>query len=189
MAIGTISEELLFTIEDWENFPDDGRRYEIIEGEIHVSTAPKFIHQLLISRIMQYLLDYLKQNPVGEVLPTPGIIFGHKTGVIPDVVYISHERLKLFLIDEKIQGAPELVIEILSPGKKNFERDRKTKLKLYSRYPVEEYWIVNPMRNQIEVFRSTPHGLRPVEVLNEQDNLISPIFPDFALALRDIFRN
>lgn len=189
MATATLSEELLFTIDDWENFPDDGNRYEIIEGEIYVSTAPKFIHQLLVSRIMEFLLDYLKQNPIGEVLPAPGIVFSRKTGVIPDVVFISHDRLKLFLIDEKIQGAPELVIEILSPGKKNVDRDRKTKLKLYSRYPVEEYWIVNPMRNQIEVFRSTAHGLRPVETLNEQDILISPLFPNFTLSLAEIFRN
>lgn len=189
MTTATISEDLLFTIDDWENFPDDGNRYEIIEGEIHVSTAPKFIHQLLISRIMEFLLDYLKQNPIGVVLPTPGIIFGLKNGVIPDVVFISHERLKLFLIDNKIQGAPELVVEILSPGKKNIERDRKTKLKLYSRYPVEEYWIVNPMRNQIEVFRSTAHGLRFAETLNAEDFLISPLFPGFSLAVSDIFRN
>ena len=189
MATATLSEELLYTIDDWENFPDNGNRYEIIEGEVYVSTAPRFIHQLLSFRIAKKIGDYLEKNQIGEVLPAPGVVFSHKDGVIPDVVFISYERLKLFLIDEKIQGAPELVVEILSPGKVNIERDRKTKLKLYSRYPVEEYWIVDPMRKQIEIFHSTPHGLRPAEIFNEQDVLISPLFPDFSLSLAELFRN
>ena len=89
----------------------------------------------------------------------------------------------LFTVDDFVQGAPELVIEILSPGKKNIQRDRKTKLKLYRRLPVEEYWIVNPAKKQIEVFRTTPHGLRLTEVFNETETLVSPLFPDFSLQI------
>lgn len=189
MATLALAEELLYTVDDWENFPDDGRRYEIIEGEKIVSTAPRFIHQLLVKRFVKLLSLHVDEKNLGEVLPTPGIIFSKKDGVIPDVIFISRSRLRLFLLDDKIQGAPELVVEIMSPGKRNMERDRVTKLKLYSRFPVEEYWIVNPMRKQIEVFRTTQHGLRPIEVLNETDKLVSPLFPDFSLSLTELFRD
>ena len=191
MATLTVEKDVLCTVEDWEELflYGDDNRYELIEGELFVSTAPRFIHQLLITRLTGNLSEYLKQNPLGEVLAAPGVIFDKNNAVIPDAIFISYHRIKQFLINDKIKGAPELVIEVLSPGRSNIERDRKTKLNLYSRYPVEEYWIVNPMPKQIEVFRSTAHGLRPVEIFNEQDVLISPLFPDFSLSLTELFRN
>ncbi len=189
MAISTLAEDLLFRVDDWENSPDNGNRYEIIEGEVFVSTAPRFIHQLLIIRIAGALRDYLKQNPIGEVLPTPGVILSKKDAVIPDVIFISRERLNQFLLEDKIQGAPELVIEILLPGKANVERDRVTKLKLYSRFPVEEYWVVNPMKKQIEVFRAAPNGLRLIQTLGERETLTSPLFSNFSLQIEELFRS
>lgn len=191
MATLTVEKDVLFTVGDWEELflYGDDNRYELIEGELFVSTAPRFIHQLLVTRITSNLGAYLSINPLGEVLAAPGVIFDENNAAIPDAIFISHQRIKQFLISDKIQGAPELVIEVLSPGKSNIERDRKTKLNLFSCYPVEEYWIVNPMRNQIEVFRSTAHGLRPVETLNEKDVLISPLFSDFSLSLAELFRN
>jgi len=191
MATLTVEKDVLCTVEDWEELflYGDDNRYELIEGELFVSTAPRFIHQLLITRLTGNLSEYLKQNPLGEVLAAPGVIFDKNNAVIPDAIFISYQRIKQFLINDKIKGAPELVIEVLSPGRSNIERDRKTKLNLYSRYPVEEYWIVNPMRKQIEVFRLTAHGLRPAEIFNEQDVLISPLFPDFSLSLTELFRN
>ncbi len=189
MTTLTLAEELLYTVDDWENFPDDNNRYEIIEGEVFVSTAPRFIHQLLTKRIVNILSNYVDAHNLGEVLPTPGVIFSKKNAVIPDVIFISRERLKHFLIDDKIQGAPELVIEILSPGKSNRDRDRVTKLKLYSRFPVLEYWIIDPQRKNVEVFRKTPDGLRLAETLNETETLISPLFPEFFLTVAELFQN
>lgn len=189
MTTLTLAEELLYTVDDWENFPDDGNRYEIIEGELFVSTAPRFIHQLLSARIVTLLSIYVNQQNLGVVLHTPGVIFSKKNAVIPDVIFISRERLKHFLIDERIQGAPELAIEILSPGKSNRDRDRVTKLKLYSRFPVLEYWIVDPQRKIIEAFRQTPDGLRPVETVSETEILVSPLFPEFSLAVAELFQN
>ncbi len=183
----TLAEELLYTVDDWENFPDNGNRYEIIEGELIVSTAPRFIHQLLIARLVKLLSLYVDENNLGEVLPTPGVIFSKTDGAIPDVIFISRERLKQFLLDDKIQGAPELVVEIMSPGKQNMERDRVTKLKLYSRFAVKEYWIVNPMNKQVEVFRTTSHGLRLVEKLDETEILVTPLFPNFSLQITELF--
>ena len=189
METMTLAEELLYTVDDWENFPDNGNRYEIIEGELIVSTAPRFIHQLLIARLVEILRNYIKQNPIGEVLPTPGVIFSKTDGAIPDLIFISSERIKQFLLDDRIQGAPELVVEIMSPGKQNMERDRVTKLKLYSRFAVKEYWIVDPMSKQIEVFRSTSHGLRLAEKLNETETLVSPLFPNFSLQIIKLFHD
>lgn len=191
MATLILEHETLFTVGDWEELflYGDDNRYELIGGELIVSTAPRFIHQLLITRLAGILSNYLKHNSLGEFVVAPGVILSENDAVIPDAIFMSHQRVKELLINDKILGAPELVVEILSPGKSNFERDRKTKLNLYSRYPVEEYWIVNPMKKQIEIFRSTEHGLRPTETLNEQDALISPLFPEFSLSLAELFRN
>jgi len=125
-----VSEPLL-TNKDLELQPRDGNRYELIKGQLHVSIVPELMHQRTMGDLLFALMCYLDSNPIGEVLATPGVILSDYDGVIPDLVYLSNERRDEVATGTRIYGAPNLVIEILSPGVQNMERDRKVKLRLY----------------------------------------------------------
>src|SRR5205807_5954076 len=106
--------EPLMTVDDLDAMPEDGNRYEVIEGELFVSRAPGIPHQRVSKNILVAFDNYIAANPIGEVIPTPGLIFGKYSGVIPDVVFYSHERAQQIISDDRLTAAPELVIEILS---------------------------------------------------------------------------
>src|SRR5580704_10187306 len=121
------------TVHALDGAPDDGNRYEVIEGELYVSTAPGFPHQTVLARIIIALGNYLDSNPIGRILPGLGIVFDDFNGVIPDLLYVSTDRLQRLLVgNHHLKAAPEIVIEILSPGSSNEDRDRNVKRKLYS---------------------------------------------------------
>ncbi|BAY77778.1 hypothetical protein NIES25_42470 [Nostoc linckia NIES-25] len=118
----------------------------------------------------------------------PGIIFSDADNVIPDVVWASHERLKL-LLDEAghLTGAPELVVEVLSPGEKNEKRDKETKLKLYSVQGVQEYWICDCIQKKVEIYRREQAVLKLVSTLFHQDELTSSLLPGFNCLVSKLF--
>jgi Uma2 family endonuclease len=103
--------EPLMTVDDLDAMPEDGNRYEVIEGELFVSRAPGVPHQRVTKNAIFVFESYLIENPIGEIIPTPGLIFGRYSGVIPDLVFYTHERAKEILSDERLTAAPELVIE------------------------------------------------------------------------------
>src|SRR4051794_1854784 len=121
-----MARPVMLTVSDIESMPDDGNRYEVIDGELFVSTAPSWLHQVALRNLMVALHLYLQANPIGEVAFGVGVIFDQFNGVIPDLVYLSHERLKT-VGGDRLSGAPEIVVEVLSPGAKNETRDRKVK--------------------------------------------------------------
>jgi Uma2 family endonuclease len=129
-----------FTSADLALMPDDGKHYEIIEGELYVSRQPSFEHQYVCGRLIQFLGEWDEENEAGVALIAPGLVFADDDDVAPDVVWVSRERLSNSLDDAgHLRKAPELVVEVLSPGKANEQRDRQAKLKLYSRRGVQEY--------------------------------------------------
>src|ERR1051325_381970 len=105
-------------------------------------------------------ISYLQRNPIGEILTTPGVIFSDFNGVIPDLAFISYERRDEIALGDRITGAPDLVIEIVSPGAENERRDRIAKRQLYGKYGVKEYWVVDPYQRTIEVYRFKAKSLR-----------------------------
>lgn len=176
--------EPVLTIADIDAMPEDGNRYELIEGELFVSRAPSLVHQRVVRNILVVFEEYLDQNPIGEVIPGPGVIFSNFSGVIPDVVYIGNERRKEIARGERVTGAPDLIIEILSPGTENERRDRHAKRQLYRKYGVKEYWIIDPERRAIEVYRTTK--LKLVATLGLNDEIRTPLLPGFRCLSRDI---
>src|SRR5258708_5552024 len=127
-----------FNSTDLTFMPDDGKRYEIIEGELYVSRQPGFEHQYTCNRLGHLLEQWNEQSNPGVVLPAPGVIFAEDDDVAPDLVWINRDRLaKTVDAAGHLHTAPELVIEVLSPGKTNEFRDRQAKLKLYSRRGVD----------------------------------------------------
>ncbi|MBO0783533.1 MAG: Uma2 family endonuclease, partial [Ktedonobacteraceae bacterium] len=124
---------LRWTSRDLELLPDN-KRYDIVDGELYVSKQPDWQHQFVCVRISMFLQLWSDQTQAGMVNFAPGVIFDDDDDVVPDVVWISRDRLKSALqADGKLHSCPELVVEVLSPGPTNERRDREVKLKLYSR--------------------------------------------------------
>ena len=131
--------------------PEDGQLYEAIGGDLYVTPAPKPRHGRIAARLVHALYRLLEEPGHGEVLFAPiGVEFPDtEEGVQPDILFIARERLDI-IGEDWIIGAPDLVIEILSPS--TAKRDRTLKLNLYQRQGVAEYWIVDPETNSVEVW-------------------------------------
>jgi Uma2 family endonuclease len=183
-----------YTVDDLELMPEDTNRYELIGGEIFVSRAPHLDHQRTVTNLVFQFQLYLQKNPIGIVVTTPGVIFSKEDAVIPDLVFATNETVEKNVAgtDEEFEGkfiaAPELLIEILSYGKKDIERDRVVKRKLYGRYKVQEYWVVDGLFNTIEVYRLTAEGLDRIKRFEINESIETPLLPDFELKLSDIFK-
>jgi Uma2 family endonuclease len=181
-------ETLHWTSQDLELLPDDGKRYEIVDGELYVSKQPHWEHQFVSGQIFALLQAWSAQTQMGMANLAPGLIFGDDEDVAPDVVWISAQRLLTALqTDGKLHSTPELVVEILSPGSTNERRDREVKRKLYSRRGAEEYWIVNWQERRLEIYRREKAVLTLNRILHENDVLQSPLLPGFSCRVRQIF--
>ena len=172
--------EPLLTVADLDLLPDDGNRYELFEGELIVSRAPGLSHQRVLTNIIGIFLAYLDNNTIGEILPTPGVVFDEYNGVIPDAVFISNQQISTIGSGERINEAPEIVIEIVSPGKENAQRDRVMKRQVYGRHGVKEYWIVDPETQSLEIYRFEKRTLKLAATLTDEDEVTSPALPGFS---------
>jgi Uma2 family endonuclease len=170
-----------FTSADLKLLPDlPGVHYEIIDGELHGSRQPTLGHQDAGGVVYAALLDWSQQTGLGRPFFTPGLVFAEDQDVIPDVVWISRARLAEAQDEHgHLRLAPELVVEVLSPGRANELRDRDLKLDLYRRRGVEEYWIVDWQRNSVQVYRRDGDMLPLVATLGHADGLTSPLLPGF----------
>ncbi|WOB43916.1 Uma2 family endonuclease [Thermoleptolyngbya oregonensis NK1-22] len=186
-----VADSLKWTTRDLEVMPDDGgwKRYEIVDGELYVTDAPHIRHQGAANRISTRLEVWSDETGLGHAYQTPGLVFTPTDAVIPDVVWASHQRLAAgidqaghFII------APELVVEILSEGAQNQQRDKEFKLKLYSLHGVQEYWIVDWQAQTIAVYRHSEGMLRLVGTFSPQDELTSPLLPGFSLRVQAVFQ-
>lgn len=177
-----------FTSADLMSMPDDGYRYEIIEGDLYVSKLPSAEHQFTCGQFFRYFQEWNEQSGMGVALISPGLVFSDDDDVGPDVVWISNERLAGTLDKAgHLTQAPELVVEVLSPGKRNEYRDRVAKLRLYSRRGVSEYWIVDWMQRLVEVYRRAGDVLKRAATLYAADALESPLLPGFSCQVARLF--
>ena len=179
--------EPLITVAELDCLPDDGNRYELIEGELFVSTAPGLPHQRVAGNLYFSLRSHLKENPSGEVILTPGVIFSEYSAVIPDLVYVNNDRAQGIIANNRFVAAPDLVIEIVSPGKENEDRDRVVKRQAYGKYGVKEYWIVDPQQRTVEVYRLKGRTLRLTEQLSQADELRSTLLPGYRCQVASLF--
>ena len=178
-----------FTSADLALLPDDdGMRYEIIEGDLYVSKLPSAEHQFVCTRVSRFLDVWSEESGMGVALIAPGLVFADDDDVAPDVVWVSRERLAESLDQAgHLTTAPELVVEALSPGKRNEYRDRHAKLALYSRRGVSEYWIVDWRRRLVEVYRRERGALEHAATLHADDALESPNLPGFSCRVSKLF--
>jgi Uma2 family endonuclease len=182
-----MARPVMLTVSDVESMPDDGNRYEVIDGELFVSTAPSWFHQFALRKLMVAFDLYLQRNPIGEVAFGVGVIFDQFNGVIPDLVYLSHERLKT-VGGERLSGAPEIVVEALSPGARNEMRDRTVKRHLYHENGVSEYWILDLEAKSVEIHvAGRTGGFQSKIVLHENDVITTALLPGFAFPVANLF--
>jgi Uma2 family endonuclease len=179
--------DVKLTIEDYESFPDDGLRHEIIDGEHYVTPSPNTRHQA-ISRNLTILLGlFLREQPLGRVYHAPFDVYLSRFDVLePDLLFVSNAG-KAVITDKNTQGPPDLVIEILSPGTR--KRDERIKRDRYALFGVREYWIVDPELETIKVMKLGADGyLPPREVaLERAERLSSDLLPGLDLPLDRIF--
>jgi Uma2 family endonuclease len=179
---------LRWTSKDLELLPDNGNRHEVIDGELYVSKQPHWHHQFACNRLWEVLQTWSRQTEAGMANSAPGLIFDDDDDVAPDVVWISWQRLAASLqSDGKLHHAPELAIEVLSPGRTNEKQDRDLKLRLYSRRGVLEYWVVDWQQRSLEVYQRQQAALVLASTLYESDVLESPILPGFCCQVSELF--
>lgn len=175
------------TYQDYLRFPDDGKRHELIDGVHLVTATPSVRHQQIVRNLIFRLSQYLDQHGGGQLLHAPlGVVFTLYDVVQPDLLYVSDAR-KQILTEAAVHGAPDLVVEVLSPSTR--KRDEGTKRTLYDRSDVVEYWIVDPASDSIRVYRRVKGRLAMAEDLNRDsgDSLGSPLMPGLALPLDRVF--
>ena len=174
------------TYEDYLRFPDDGLRHEIIEGEHYVSPPPVIRHQRILLRLSYLIQGYLEAQPVGEILFAPVAVLLSEFNVFePDLLYLSNERRNL-LTSKNLQGAPDLVVEILSPGTRS--RDLRLKRDVYERTGVREYWTIDPDRDVVDVYRRNETGTWNDPIRHERTgSLTTPLLPGLELSLDKLF--
>lgn len=181
-------KSLRWTSRDLEVLPENGKRYEIVDGDLYMSKQPHLLHQFVCGQIYELLQAWSRQTKAGRAFFNPGVIFTEDDDVVPDVIWISRERLAAVLQpDGHLHAAPELAIEALSPGTTNERRDREAKLKLYSRQGVLEYWIVDWQKRSLEVYRREDATLTRTKTFYEGDVLQSPLFPGLVCQISQLF--
>jgi Uma2 family endonuclease len=173
------------TYEDYLHFPEDGMQHEILDGEHWVTPAPSTLHQLVVANLVVSLGSFARQYRLGRILcaPTDVLLANHDV-VQPDILFVSHEH-DAVITDPNIQGAPDLAIEVLSPSTRR--KDEQVKRERYERTGVQEYWIVDPRRQTVRIFRRQAEGFGPAEELSKDDTLSTPLLPGLALPVSEIF--
>lgn len=180
-----------WTYSDLVALPDDRLRHELIDGEHIVSPSPNTAHQTISINLLRVLLTHLGQRGSGQIFHAPfDVKLSPFTVLVPDLVYFTAERFAQVVNEKHATAAPDLVVEILSPGTRR--RDRGRKRAVYDREGVIEYWIVDPEARSVTVLRRsrTGAGLTDVAVLTltEDNSLESPLFPGLRVSLREVFR-
>ena len=179
-----IREAIKFTYEDYLHLPEE-KRYEIIDGDLSMVPAPSTLHQDISRNIEFILWKFVKENELGVVFDSPcDVVLSEVDIVQPDIIFISRERLNI-ITEDNIQGAPDLVIEIIS--KSSEYRDRVIKRKLYSKYGVREYWVVDPGKKEVEVLELKESGLEKVRVFREDEVLESGLMEGLRVDLKEVF--
>jgi Uma2 family endonuclease len=176
-----------FTYEDLAGFPDDGRRHEIVEGDHYVTPSPNVKHQAVLGNLMTALRNSLEDDPRGFVFVAPlDVVLSDLNVVEPDLMYISRER-RAILTDQNVRGAPDLLVEILSSGTR--KTDEMVKRKVYERYGVAEYWVIDPELDAIKIYRREGDAFVRAADLNAEhgDTLTTPLLPQFSIGLGEVF--
>jgi Uma2 family endonuclease len=168
----------------WDT-PDDGNRYEVIDGRLYVSPAPFEPHQRGLGVLFGYVWSYVRERSLGRVYFAPlGVVLDEENGVQPDLVYVSRDRLDI-VVERGIEGAPDLVVEILSPGTRG--RDRGIKMRRYAASGIPHYWIVDPRTRTLEAYELTEEGYELVGSYGPGTTFRPSLFPGLDIPMDELW--
>jgi Uma2 family endonuclease len=177
-----------WTYDDYARLPDNGFRYEVIDGALVMSPAPLVRHQKTFRQLFTHLVRHCERHRLGEVLSAPiDVMLGDRaTPVQPDIVFVSQDRLPI-VGRERIEGAPDLVVEILS--RSTAARDRGVKFDIYAAAGVREYWLVDPEERTLEVFVLRGQAYAPLGTYRPGDVAASELLAGLKLKVKELFQN
>jgi len=181
------SRGIKFTYQDYLLFPEDGKRHELINGDHCVTPAPTTRHQIVSGNLFGPLHIFVRRNKLGKVFSAPtDVVLSEPDVVQPDLLFVSASHADR-ITRSHVQGPPDLVIEILSHHTRR--TDEIVKRKLYERFGVPEFWVVDPELESIKIYRMGPHGYERVAELSAEadDQASTPLLPGFQISLREIF--
>jgi Uma2 family endonuclease len=173
-----VNPGLKLTYDDFVLFPDDGKRHELIDGEHYVTPSPDTKHQAIVWNLTTMIGPYLQAHPVGRAFNAPfDVVFSDVDVVEPDLLFISRARQEEVLTGKHARGAPDLVVEIGSPATR--KRDETIKRRLYERFAVSEYWVIDPELDTIKVYRRVTERYEKIAELSLEagDVLTTPLMP------------
>jgi Uma2 family endonuclease len=185
------SERVRLTYQDLLGLPDDLLRHELIDGEHLMSPAPNTKHQRIVVNLSWRIRAFLEHHSLGSVYVAPlDVVFSDFDVAEPDVLYVSAEREKLLGTDRNLSGAPDLVVEVLSPSTAHIDQGRKRWL--YERYGVREYWIVDPEKETVKVYRLAKGSLRLDAEIARADGaaarfVSTPLLPGLEIPIAAVF--
>ncbi|MXY46704.1 MAG: Uma2 family endonuclease [Chloroflexi bacterium] len=174
------------TVQDYLDIPEeDEKRYELIGGELYMAPAPTWEHQESIGNLVSMLRDFVRANGLGRVVASPIDVFLSDTDVFqPDIVFISNDRLHIIHSDG-LHGAPDLVIEMLSPSTE--QRDLTLKRERYEMFGVGEYWLADTVAKTITVLRARDGTFEQVGVFVEETTVETPLLPGLRAQVSEVF--
>jgi len=174
-----------FTYAEYCAMPEDGRHYQIVDGELLMSATPPIRHQMVLGYLSCDFFKHVETEQAGIVVCGPLDVILSDTDVFqPDMVFISNARKKI-IVREGLRGVPDLCVEVLSPSNKQL--DLKTKRLLYARYGLPELWIVDPDANTVRIFRLQEDPHRAAATYRAKDTLTTTLLPRFSLDLAKVF--
>ena len=183
--MSTPQPNVKFTYEDYRTGPPD-KRYELVDGHLLMVPTRNLKHQAVQVRLGERLARFVRENSLGMLFVAPCDVVLSDTDVVhPDLLFVSRDRAHLLAGGENVRGAPDLVVEILSPA--TAERDQGYKRALYAKHGVAEYWVVDPSAGTVWIHRLHGRALRVAQTLRREQTLRSPLLPGFALNLEDVF--
>jgi Uma2 family endonuclease len=177
----------LITRRDYQAMPEGPPYYQVIEGDLLMSPSPNTFHQIITGRIHQLIANYLEKHPLGEVFIAPLDVYLDDTNVYqPDVFFVSNRRRGI-ITEQGIEGAPDLVIEALSPATARY--DKGSKREMYARCGVKEFWLVDANSRTIQVYLLGKNAEEPIATHSEKATFESSLLPGLRVKNAAIFKS
>ena len=185
-GMATAAAAVQITAEDYRQMPLGPPYFQLVEGGLYMSPSPDFFHQDVTGNLFARLREHVERAGAGVVQIAPSDVELDAVNVVqPDVYFVSRARRRI-ITRQGVRGAPDLVVEVLSP--RTAALDLGAKLKAYARAGVAEGWFVDRSKRRVLVYRFAAEATRPAAELRAKDSLTTPLLPGFALPVRDVFR-